>query len=436
MKVRRYFAANMRSALEMVRQQQGPDVLILSNQKVDNGVELVTADGDVDEALVAKFAEQAKAKSRKRSAERRRVEAGRDTDTNADADADADAKAVVAAPAAAAEQGPRRVNKPVAVAAETLSGDNGASLWSDSGTVLQMQRELSSLKGLLEQQLSGLAWSDFGAKHPVRARLLRDLSRAGIVPGLGRQLIENLGDDAGYDEGWRFAVSALQSRLRILDDPIMKSGGVVTLCGPTGVGKTLTACKLAAQYALARGAERVAMISTDDQRLGAQQQLKVFGGLLGIAVHGARDNDELDACLERLADKDLILIDTAGAPVDDIRLRELVTRLEVPGRTTQNYLVVGASTDYLSLTRVLDAAADLPFDGCIMTKLDEAAVLGPSLSALIEADMPLAYLSAGQQVPDDLEAPVIARFVDRVLRLADETPIPEDPSVIERAFMN
>ncbi len=158
--------------------------------------------------------------------------------------------------------------------------------------------------------------------------------------------------------------------------------------------------------------------------------------MLGIAVHSARDNDELDACLERLEEKDLILIDTAGAPVDDIRLRELVTRLEVPGRATQNYLVVGAGTDYLSLTRVLDAAADLPFDGCIVTKLDEAAVLGPPLSALIEAELPLAYLSAGQQVPDDLEAPIAAQFVDRVLKLADETPIPEDPSVIERAFMN
>ncbi len=430
MKVRRYFAANMRSALEMVRQQQGPDVLILSNQKVDNGVELVTADGDVDEAIVAKFAAQAKAKSRQRSAERRR---GEETAEPAAAEA---AVTAPARPAPVAVAVPRPVSEPLAVPAQTLSNENGASLWSDSGTVLQMQRELSSLKGLLEQQLSGLAWSDFGAKHPVRARLLRDLSRAGIVPALGRQLIENVGDDAGYDEGWRHAVNALQSRLRVLDDPILKSGGVVTLCGPTGVGKTLTACKLAAQYALARGADRVALISTDDQRLGAQQQLKVFGGLLGIAVHSARDNDELDACLERLENKDLILIDTAGAPVDDIRLRELVTRLEVPGRATQNYLVVGASTDYLSLTRVLDAAADLPFDGCIMTKLDEAAVLGPSLSALIEADLPLAYLSAGQQVPDDLEAPLAERFVDRVLRLADETPIPEDPSVIERAFMN
>ncbi|MGR9091072.1 MAG: flagellar biosynthesis protein FlhF [Gammaproteobacteria bacterium] len=430
MKVRRYFAANMRSALEMVRQQQGPDVLILSNQKVDNGVELVTADGEVDEALVAKFAEQAKATSRKRSAERRRVEDAAETEAEVKAEA-------AGAPAARAKPDRSRpVSKPAVVNAQTLTNDNGASLWSDSGTVLQMQRELSSLKGLLEQQLSGLAWSDFGGKHPVRARLLRELSRAGIVPALGRELIEDLADEVGYDEGWRFAVSELQSRLTVLDDPVLKSGGVVTLCGPTGVGKTLVACKLAAQYALAHGADRVAMISTDDQRLGAQQQLKVFGGLLGIAVHSARDNDELDTCLERLEDKDLILIDTAGAPVDDIRLRELVTRLEVPGRVTQNYLVVAASTDYLSLTRVLDAAADLPFDGCIVTKLDEAAVLGPPLSALIEAELPIAYLSAGQQVPDDLEAPIAAQFVDRVLKLADETPIPEDPSVIERAFMN
>lgn len=417
MKVRRYFAANMRSALEMVRQQQGPDVLILSNQKVENGVELVTADGDVDEAIVEKFAEQAKASARRRVTERA-----------------AEEEAI--APAAAPKPQAEPLLEEIKATTQTLSNENGASLWSDAGTVQQVQRELSGLKGLLEQQLSGLAWSDFGNKHPVRARLLRDLSRAGIAPALGRDLLDALPDDAGYDEGWRFAVRGLQSRLRVLDDPILSAGGVVTLCGPTGVGKTLVACKLAAQYALAHGADRVALISTDDQRFGAQQQLKVFGGLLGISVHCARDYDDLDDCLERLEDKDLILIDTAGAPVDDIRLRELVTRLDVPGRTTQNYLVLGASTDYLTLTRVLEAAADLPFNGCIVTKLDEAAVLGPPLSALIEAELPLAYLSAGQQVPDDLETPLAAQLIDRALRLADETPIADDPSVLERAFVN
>jgi flagellar biosynthesis protein FlhF len=413
MKVRRYFAANMRSALEMVRQEQGPDVLILSNQKVENGVELVTADGDVDEAIVAKFAEQAKAKARPRVTDR----------------VPGERSAVTPEPVA-----PRKSPEPETP--EILSADNGASLWSDPGTVVKMQRELSALKGLLEQQLSGLAWSDFNGKHPVRARLLRELSRAGIAPVLGRDLLDELPEDVTYDEGWQFTVRGLQARLRVLDDPILTHGGVVTLCGPTGVGKTLVACKLAAQYALTHGADRVALISTDDQRLGAQQQLKVFGGLLGITVLCVRDNSELDTCLERLEDKDLVLIDTAGAPIDDIRLRELITRLDTPARVTQNYVVLSAGTDYLSLTKVLDAAADLPLHGCIVTKLDEAAVLGPALSAMIEAELPIAYLSAGQQVPDDLETPVAEQLIERAIALSEEMPTPEDPSVIERAFLN
>jgi flagellar biosynthesis protein FlhF len=400
----------MRSALELVREEQGPDVLILSNRKVKDGIELVTADGDIDEALVQKFAEQAKAKTSQRA---REVKPQRDAERPRSAN-----------------------NKRGATPAETLHDDDGAQLWTDKSMVAAMRRELGGLRGLLEQQLSGFAWSDYGSKYPLHARLLRDLSRAGIAPSLGRELIAGLPEHCDFANAWTLVLSALEARVRVLDDPILKHGGRVMLCGPTGVGKTLLACKLAANFALANGADSVALVSTDELRLGAQHQLKVFGGLLGIAVHAARGHDDLSACLERVKDKALVLIDTAGAPVDDIRIRELVTQLDAPEDRAHCYLVLSASTEYQSLGRVLRAAADLAFHGCILTKLDEAAVLGPALSALVEAKLPVAYLSAGQQVPDDLETPLARQLVLRAIASGEESPADEDPAVIERAFMN
>ena len=325
--------------------------------------------------------------------------------------------------------------RPELVGAEALESNDGASLWSDSSTVKLMQRELSGLRGLLEQQMCGLAWSEFGGKHPTQARLLRVLARAGIAPTLGRTLIAALPEKVRFEDGWRLTLGALESRLEVLDDPILKFGGRVILCGPSGVGKTLLACKLAAQYAIKHGPDSVALVSTDDQRLGAQQQLKVFGSLLGISVHSTRKFEELTACLDRLADKQLIIIDTAGVPVDDIGLREMVTQLALLEQPVESYLVLAASTDYLTLNKILDATAGLSFQGCVLTKIDEAAVLGPAISAVVEAGLPVAYLCAGQQVPDDLEAPIARHLVSRAIALAGETPSPENPAALERAFV-
>ena len=413
MKVRRYFAANMRSALEMVRNEQGSDVLILSNRKVDDGIELVTADGEIDEELVQKFADQANVQVKERIAAR-------------------EAAPNEVAPEPVETTAPP--SKPKPVRAETLKSDDGASLWNDGSTVQRMQRELSGLKGLLEQQMCGLAWSEFGGKHPTRARLIRVLSRVGIAPSLGRELVAELPEKVQFEHGWKLTLRALEARLSVLDDPILNDGGRVILCGPSGVGKTLVACKLAAQYALVHGADRVALVSSDDQRLGAQQQLKIFGSLIGIAVHTTRNVQELTDCLDQLKDKELVLIDTAGAPVDDIALRELLTNVSLLDQPAESYLVLGASTDYLSLNKILKATADLSFDGCILTKIDEAAVLGPAISAVVEAGLPVAYLCAGQHVPDDLEAPLARNLVSRTIALAGETPSPDDPAALERAF--
>ena len=400
MKVKRYFASNMRSALDMIKQDQGPDVLILSNRKVDGGVELITAD-ELTEQEAARFAAQ--------QAPRRRP----------------DVAAEAAAPAIAA-----------GLAANLLPAhaDTAEYLWTDSGTVAQMREELSNLKGLLESQLSGLAWSDFGSRHPLRARLMRVLAQVGICPGLARALVAEVPDELDYRAGWHRALALLVMRLNTRDDPILRGAGRIALFGPTGVGKSTVASKLAARYALKAGADKVAIVSMDDRRLGAHQQMKAFGRLIGAAVHVARDCVELDAVLAELASRKLVLIDTPGNAPDDTRYRELALGVQALDADIALYNVMSATTDYLAATKLLKVTAEFDMSGCILTKLDEAATLGPSLSAIIEAGLPLTYTSAGQRVPDDLDTISARALIERTIELAKTAPAPRDTAVYERAF--
>ncbi len=415
MKVKRYFAANMRSALEMVKQEQGPDVLILSNRKVDGGVELVTAD-ELSEAEAARLAERSQA--------RRRPELAADGGERVPAAAaddllQAPAPAPVSAPAA------RRAAPPPA---------EQDYLWTDAGTVQQMRDELASLKGLLEAQLSGLAWSDFGNRHPLRARLLRVLTQVGFSPGLARSLVAEVPDELDYRAGWHRALALLVTRLNVAHDPILQAGGRAALLGPTGVGKTTLVCKLAARFALTHGPDAVAIVSMDDRRLGAHQQMKAFGRLIGSTVYAIRGFDELAELRDEFDQRRLVLIDTPGSAPDDARYRELVLGLDGLNAGIDLYNVISATTDYLATTRVLRASAELAVDACILTKLDEAATLGPTLSAIVESGLPLAYTSAGQRVPDDLETVAARSLIERTVELAKAAPQRGDAAVFEQAF--
>ncbi len=391
MKVKRYFAANMRSALEMVRQAQGPDVIILSDRQVDGGVELLTADGDPDPALLERFTPKPR-----------------------------ESRPTPPAPAATSASAGR-------AAPEGL-------LWTREDTLAQMQRELTGLRSLLEQQLSALAWGEFGGRNPLRARLLRVTARLGLAPRLGRELVDEIPETLNYDGGWQCLLDLLKVRLPVLDDPILRRGGHVALCGPTGVGKTTLASKLAARYALAHGAESVALVSADDQRLGAHQQIKTVGRLLGIRVHAVRNFEDLPEQLAELHDEQLVLIDMPGIGPDDGRFRQSLAALYGLPRAVSAYLVVAATTEYQSLARCLGVAAEARLAGCCLTKLDEAAIIGPALSAIMEARLPLAYLCAGQQVPEDLEPAARGPLLRRLVSLAQQTPMPAESAQLEQAF--
>ena len=403
MKVKRYFAANMRSALDMIKQDQGPDVLILSNRKVDGGVELITAD---------QLTEQEAARLAGQQVPKRRPDV---------AVADPQAAVTSAKPAA------RRVPNVAGLEPQEM-------LWTDATVVTQMREELNNLKGLLESQLSGLAWSDFGSRHPLRARLVRVLGQVGICPELARQVVDNVPDDLDYRAGWHRALALLVMRMQTRDDPILRHAGRIALLGPTGVGKSTAVSKLAARYALKVGAEKVGIVSMDDRRLGAHQQMKAFGRLIGVAVHVARDARELAQACNELKGRSLVLIDTPGAAPQDSRYQQLAHSLVDLDAGIDCYTVLSATTDYLAATKLLRVNAALTPAGCIVTKLDEAATLGPSLSAIIEAGLPIAYCRAGQRVPDDLDIVTARSLIERAVDLAKSAPAPRDAGAVERAF--
>ena len=387
MKVRRYVAPSMRSAMDMVRQAQGSDVMILSNRNVEGGVEVITAVGELDQAVLDTLAARQKQ---------------------------------TALPAA---------TPPPGVARE----DEAARLWTNPETLRQMQRELGALKNLVEQQLSGFAWHDFEDRHPVRARLVRALTGLGLVPQIAREVVTEVPHEMDYEQGWQHSLEQLGARLQTLADPL-RHGGRIALCGSTGVGKTTLASKLAARFALSHSPEQVALISADDQRLGAHHQLTTFGRLLGLHVETLRQFEQLPARLEALRSKALVIVDLPGYPPHDPQLHGLLTALHAHHTPLQCYLVAAATTDYSSLARITTALADFPLDACCLTKLDEAAALGPALSMLIEAQLPLAYISAGQQVPDDLECITRAEFVRRMLALSPPYSVPATSALIEPAF--
>ena len=407
MKVRRYFAASMRSALELVRQEQGPDVLILSNRKVDGGVELLTAVGEADAELIEKF-------TPKPTRERR----------------DPVEEAVPAT-----RELPRAVTlPPPVVASGTTSLPPDGALWTRQETIEQMQRELGALKSLLEHQLSGLAWHDFSQRSPLGARLLRELTQYGIAPRLARGIVADCGATTDYDAAWRQAIAVLRQRVTCLEDPVLRQGGHFALCGPTGVGKTTLASKLAGRYALARGSHTVALVSTDEQRLGAHQQLKTFGRLVGITVRSVRSPEELPEQLADLHDRELVIIDMPGFAPADPGFRQSLSTLYCLPTPVDTYLVMSASTDHQSLSRIVGAAAGLALAGCCITKIDEAATLGPALTAVAESGLPVAYLSHGQQVPDDVEAAAPAVLLEQFLTMGKANPSAADPAFIEQAF--
>ena len=285
---------------------------------------------------------------------------------------------------------------------------------ADTASSSRILAELGRLRGMLQNQLAGLAWGAARRRDPVRVALMQTLFAAGFGSTLARTLAARLPRGLDTDAAQRWLRQVLIRNLPVLgrDADLLTKGGRYALVGSTGSGKTTTLAKLAARGVDAYGAAQVALVAADAYRIGAAAQLTVYADLLGVSLHVADDQAKLAQLLPQLAAKKLVLIDTAGFAPSDPRSREAqaldalgVYRLAVISANQQ-----GAAIEQAMAHFGQGAAA------CILTKLDETPQPGAALDSLIRHRLPLAYISGGQRVPEDLHVPNATYLIDRALK--------------------
>jgi flagellar biosynthesis protein FlhF len=299
-------------------------------------------------------------------------------------------------------------------------GDNtpaAASLPQGEAQVQVLVDEMRSIRSLLERQLAGFAWSGMTHHAPVRAQLLGEMIEAGFSGQLARRLVEELPETMDATEGRKWLSGAVNRRLRTLtaENDLIDRGGVFALAGPTGVGKTTTTAKLAARCVVRYGAEKLALLTTDGYRIGAHEQLRIYGRILGVPVHVVRDSEDLRRTLAELRGKHMVLIDTVGMSQRDRMVAEQAAMLMRAG-DVKRLLLLNATSRGDTLDDVIRSYAGEDIAGCILSKVDETAALAPALDAVVRHGLLLAYVANGQRVPEDLHLPNRSYLLHRAFK--------------------
>ena len=266
----------------------------------------------------------------------------------------------------------------------------------------------------LQKQIETLSWSNVQQRDPQRAGLLRRMLNAGFSTLLARQLLDKMPEGREQGESWIKQVLKRNIHVAGEADDIVAKGGVYALIGPTGVGKTTTTAKLAARAVVRYGADKVALLTTDSYRIGAYEQLKIYGKILGVSVHSVKDTDDLRLTLSALRHKHLVLIDTVGMGQRDERVAEQSEMFDATG--VQRLLVLNSTSGGDTLEEVVRMYHSSKVVGCIATKLDEAVNLGALLDVVVRHRLVMHYMANGQRVPEDLHPVSIDVLLHRALK--------------------
>ncbi len=470
MKIKRFFAKDMRTALAEVKETLGPDAVIMSNKKVTGGVEIVAAvdyqsqvPGPKDAPVRRQLNEESVNISSAGKQMTRAAPAKEQNEYYADTLAALLARQQKLNPANPAGNGNGSSPSWSAGAAGNGHGNGASPSWSANGAGTQsagltaagaaprtlaeqgqwgaapepakpkarpaaasrpaqspqrdqemegMRKEMASIRKLLEHQISGLMWQEVERREPMRALLIKELKKMGFDDAFADQLAGLIPEDMPIHQAMAQLAEVLTAQLKISEDEILRQGGAVALLGPTGVGKTTTIAKLAARFAMKYGAEQVALITTDNYRIGAHEQLQTYGRIMGCPVRQVRDAEELASALYQFRHRRLVLIDTAGVGQRDIRLTEQLDTLVKNAKVRiRSYLVMSATSQRRVMQEAVDHFRRIPLSGCILTKLDESLNLGEVINVCIQNALPISYITDGQRVPEDIQVANAALLV-------------------------
>lgn len=441
MQVKRFLAADMRRALEMVRQELGPDAIILSSSRTKDGVEILTTQAkshlppepqqSSTEAFLAANAANptssgqqkvaAIEKARERLDAEQRIEASAEEFLRSNQRVNAAIPRMTPERRAAAEQRP-----PVAGSAAERYGLNAnssaealaAKKTDDLG---ELQNQMAEMRLLLEEQLTQMLGAQGKPGSPVLASVGRRLERMGMPKDQAAELLSSCKRRSNLAHSWSDALANLSHQLPVDGSDPVSRGGVFALVGPTGVGKTTTIGKLAARYVLEHGARDLALVTTDTQRIGGEDQLRSLGRILGVTVRVVDEANSLDSVLYSLRRCALVLIDTAGFSHGDPRLASQMKTL-AEQQQVQKLLVLSSNSQIQMLRAAVHAYGGHNLQGCIFTKLDESASLGEALAVAMQTQLPIVYTTDGQDIPKDIDLARAHALVAKAAALLNQSP--------------
>jgi flagellar biosynthesis protein FlhF len=398
----------MREALTSIRTDLGSDAVMLSSRKLPNGVEVIAA-VDYDDSLLVGMAPDNELD---------------ETSAAQLEDYEQAAQRIAVTESAVPEPAPIPVSAPAPAVVADSTAESSVAL------------EIKDLRHLLETQLASFAWNDLNRQAPVRARLLRELAKLGVDSTLAAELADEVPPAATYREAMRLVVRRFGERLPLATWDMADDGGVFAIVGPTGVGKTTSLAKIAARFVLRHGVEQLGLVSTDTYRIGARHQLFTFARIWRAPMHVAENASDLRRVLDSFANKKLVLIDTAGMSQRDVRLANQFTTLKAEGHSVRTVLALSAGADRACLAEAMKVFQAATPEALIVTKLDEAVSLGGVLSLAIGGGLPVAYLSDGQRVPEDLHRAAPKRFwlLHNALKLSASTGSVPDEHELEERF--
>mgnify|MGYP005839162035 CR=1 FL=1 len=440
MKIKRYQARDMREALRRIREEQGPEAVILSSRKTAAGLEVVSAvdfdpsliemasvvgagggpsesgrdvlpdaDESVDRSPVRGLMQRFGNRQGDQKSNRPRNPSGSGTEQSDSGDARVeDDRAVIS-----------RQARSVANKRDADSVGHEVDSARHGGEDQEMRNEINALRRMLESQLTALAWHNFARENPARGALARDL----VNLGLGRQQSHKFAaevsiknDDLAH--GWGRALGLIAQRIPVSESDPLEQGGIIAVVGPTGAGKTTTLAKLAARHAMLHGPETVVMISADDFRVGAKEQLFSWGRLLNVPVFSADSPEELCQRVGRFGRNQLVLVDTAGVGHSSQLLDRVTAMISGRGPGMRSLLVLPANAQRDALCAMLSDFEGVDLAGLAVTKVDEAVSLGGILGVLLDSEIPLAYTCDGQDVPENLRRASARNLVRRAGELS------------------